>query len=43
MSSFGVTLLMISSLLLIVITVVALATFIIKRTGYQGRLKKRIN
>ena len=43
LNNFGVTLLFISAVLIVLISLIAVATIIIKRTGYEGRLKDRIN
>ena len=42
MKNFGITLLIISTILVVVILVCALATFIMKRTGYTGKFKQRV-
>ena len=42
MANYGFTLLVISALFAGVILIVVIATFIIKRTGYQGKVKARV-
>ena len=42
MAIYGFTLLVISALLACIILIVVIATFIIKRTGYQGKFKARV-
>ena len=42
MANYGFTLLMISAFFACVILIVIIATFIIKRTGYQGKVKARV-
>ena len=43
MDNFGITLLLLSTILTVIILLIALAAYIIKRTGYQGKLKDKIN
>ena len=42
MDNFGLTLLILSSILTVTILLIALAAYIIKRTGYRGKLRDKI-
>ena len=42
MGNFGLTLLIISTVLLVLVLLVLLGSYIIKRTGYSGKVKQRL-
>ena len=43
LDSFGITLLFLITLLLVIISLITLASYIINRTGYRGKFKKHID